>query len=116
MPALAIRGFAGSAPLRALRATGRAGADAPAVALFRCEREMSLAFDVKRPLQLGGALAFIVLSALSAAQSRNNPLAEAYVLGLICVSTIGLVVGAATLRAKLAIRSERGSRHRNGAP
>jgi diguanylate cyclase len=63
---------------------------------FRCEREMSLAFNARRSLQFGGALAFIVLSALSAAQSRSNPLAEAYVLGLICVSTIGLVVGEAT--------------------
>ncbi len=71
---------------------------------------MSLAFDVKRSLQLGGALAFIVLSALSAAQSRSDPLAEAYVLALICVSTIGLVVGGASVGAKLAIRSERGSR------
>ncbi len=54
---------------------------------------MSLAFVANRPLRLGGALAFVALSALSAAQSRNNPLAEAYVLGLICVGTIGLAVG-----------------------
>ncbi len=55
---------------------------------------MSLAFDARQGLRLGGALAFIVLAALSAAQSRGDPLAEAYVLGLICVSTIGLVVAA----------------------
>ena len=54
---------------------------------------MRLAFNVKRSLQLGGALAFIVLSALSAAQSRSNPVTEAYVLALICVGTIGLAVG-----------------------
>lgn len=56
---------------------------------------MRLAFNVKRSLQLGGALAFIALSALSAAQSRSNPVTEAYVLALICVSTIGLAVGGA---------------------
>lgn len=58
---------------------------------------MNLAFDAKRLFQAGGALAFIVLSALSAAQARTDALAEAYVLGLICVSTIGLAVGAAAL-------------------
>ncbi len=57
---------------------------------------MRFAFGVKRPLQLGGAIAFIVLGALSAAQSRNNPVAEAYVLALIFVSTIGLVIGGTT--------------------
>ncbi len=57
---------------------------------------MTLAFNVKRSLQFGGTLAFIVLGALSAAQSRSNPVAEAYVLALICVSTIGLVVGGTT--------------------
>ena len=88
MPALAIRGSARS--LRSRRFGGQP--DAP----FRREREMTLAFNVKRPLQFGGALAFIVLGALSAAQSRNNPVAEAYVLALICVSTIGLVIGGAT--------------------
>ncbi len=55
---------------------------------------MSLAFDARRASWLGGALAFVVLSALSAAQSRSDPLAEAYVLALICVSTIGLIVAA----------------------
>jgi diguanylate cyclase len=54
------------------------------------EREMKLVFP--RPLRLGGTLAFVVLGALSAAQSRADPLAEAYVLGLICVSTIGLLL------------------------
>ncbi|MGD0642711.1 MAG: GGDEF domain-containing protein [Roseiarcus sp.] len=60
---------------------------------------MNLAFNAKRWLQFGGALAFIVLSALSAAQARSDALAEAYVLGLICVSTIGLAfAGAAATR------------------
>ncbi len=49
-------------------------------------------FVFPRPLRLGGTLAFVVLGALSAAQSRADPLAEAYVLGLICVSTIGLLL------------------------
>jgi diguanylate cyclase len=49
-----------------------------------------------RPLKLGGALAFIVFSALSAAQSRGDLVAEAYVLVLICVSAIGFIVAGAT--------------------
>jgi diguanylate cyclase len=57
---------------------------------------MSLAFHAKRSLKVGGALAFIVLGALSAAQARSDPLAEAYVLGLIGVAAIGLAAGAAT--------------------
>ncbi len=56
---------------------------------------MSLAFHAERSLRVGGALAFIVLGALSAAQARSDPLAEAYVLGLIGVGAIGLVIGAA---------------------
>ncbi len=49
-----------------------------------------------RPLRFGGALAFVALSALSAAQSRSNPVAEAYVIGLICVSAIGFAVSSMT--------------------
>jgi len=50
---------------------------------------MNLAFHARRSLRVGGALAFIVLGALSAAQARSDPLAEAYVLGLIGVAAIG---------------------------
>jgi diguanylate cyclase len=57
---------------------------------------MSLGPNAKRSLQLGGALAFIALGALSAAQARSNPLAEAYVLALIGVGAIGMSLGAAT--------------------
>ena len=60
---------------------------------------MNLAFHARRSLQVGGALAFIVLGALSAAQARSDPLAEAYVLGLIGVAAIGLAAGAATSTA-----------------
>lgn len=53
---------------------------------------MKFAFDFARSFKAVGALAFIGFSALAAAQSRGDPLAEAYVIGLICISTIGLVV------------------------
>ncbi len=72
---------------------------------------MSLAFNIKRPLRLGGAFVFIVLSALSAAQSRGNPLAEAYVLGLIGVCTIGLLAGEA--RSALHLQSDQSKARAN---
>ncbi len=53
---------------------------------------MTLSSQAKRAVQAGGVLAFMVLSALAAAEARNDSRAEAYVLGLICVSTIGLAV------------------------
>jgi len=56
---------------------------------------MRFSVNLLQPLKLGGALAFIVLSALSAAQSRGDIVAEAYVLGLICVSAIGFIVAGA---------------------
>ncbi len=62
---------------------------------------MTSTIDFKQWLQWGGALAFIVLGALSAAQSRGDPLAEAYVLALICVGALGLATGvAATARGE----------------
>jgi len=60
---------------------------------------MNLAFHAGRSLRVGGALAFIVLGALSAAQARSDPLAEAYVLGLIGVAAIGLAASATTSAA-----------------
>jgi diguanylate cyclase len=76
-----------------------------AVSRFRAstrrEDEMTSTFDYKQWLQWGGALAFIVLGALSAAQSRGDPLAETYVLALICVGALGLATGvAATARGE----------------
>jgi len=54
---------------------------------------MNLPLNVRRTLQIGGAVAFMVLSALAAAQSRSDWRAEVYVLGLICVGTIGIAFG-----------------------
>ena len=104
MPASAIHAFAGSAS-RSRRALRRHRRGCRAASL-RARNEPRLRRQARR-LRLGGALAFIVLSALSAAQARSDPLAEAYVLGLICVSTIGLVVGAgASAQGRHPIRAD----------
>lgn len=55
---------------------------------------MSLASALARPLKVGGVLVFVALSALAAAQSRGDWIAEASVIGLICASIVGFIVAA----------------------
>ena len=45
---------------------------------------------VKRALQLGAILGIVVLGGLTAMQSTDNPMAEAYIFGLIAVGVIGV--------------------------
>src|SRR5450755_845821 len=46
--------------------------------------------SVKRTIQICGILAIAIMGALCAMQSAQNPLAEAYILGLIAVGVIGI--------------------------
>jgi diguanylate cyclase len=70
---------------------------------------MSAAAALARPLKLAGALVFVALSALAAAQARGDWLAETYVLGLICVSIVGFVIAGANAALAGAAQQARAS-------
>ncbi|THD49322.1 MAG: GGDEF domain-containing protein [Bradyrhizobium sp.] len=56
---------------------------------------MNFGPNVRRTLQIVGAVIFIALGALSASRARSDPLTEAYVLGLIAIGAIAFAAFAA---------------------
>jgi diguanylate cyclase len=63
---------------------------------------MTVGWQVRRALQVVGAVAFITLSALSASRARSDPLTEVCVLGLIAIGAAVFVALAS--RSEAAVR------------
>jgi diguanylate cyclase len=66
---------------------------------------------IRHPVKLGGAIVFVVLSALAAAQTRGDWRAEACVLALSAVSIIGFLVAGAESARKAAAQEARANAH-----